>query len=336
MSELVFTLRDTSGQFSDYQLLYKIRDNSLGKLWKKCLNKNFLENNHPIEKTYCLQGWQTTWESNYPRNLTYLCNLLNSHISTINSFMPTIGYPVINLNFTLEGLQSNSQEELLNKIHHHFEILIGQAWDPSEWWLRDDIPSKVRFSIRMLNNLCHEIEGIISSIKHNITPGIFGSLNGINSNGRHFANKLFEELNLENYKDFSDIVPFGCLILYYAQLGKQHKEVFDDNDTDIERKNISGIRYVTGEWTSVFSKTYRPLENKKYIKWLKKNDWNVHDPRLALKTGVVADLITDESKQTIVNEILKRDDLYKIELDSNQKLYNYTWKDEEQWQEKLK
>ena len=332
MSNVTLTLRDTTGNHTDYVLDYKIRETSLGNLWRDCLIENFFESGHPLEKTYCLHGWQTSWESTYPRNLNYLCERLNYYISVINNELPALGYPFIDLIFSVEGLKGNSQEQLLNKIHHHFEMLIGQSWDPSPWWLRDDISNKTRFSIRMLNNLCHEIEGIIHSIDSKRNKlGIFGSLNGVNQNGRYYE-KNHVELSLENYNDFEDLIPFGSLRLYYAQLGKTHKEVYQDGDTDIERKNISGTRYVTGEWTSSFKKASREFKDPNYVNWLQENGWDINDPTLALKAGVVADLNTYDSENTIVNELLKRNDLYKINLDGREMLYNYTWADQEQWE----
>ena len=72
MSELVLTLRDINRQFDDYDLVYKIRDKNLATVWKEHFQTNFINSDHPIEKNYCLQGWQTEWESNYPRSLQHL------------------------------------------------------------------------------------------------------------------------------------------------------------------------------------------------------------------------------------------------------------------------
>ena len=97
MSHIALTLRDTSGQFDDYVLNYKIRNTSLGNVWKEALVKNFFESGHPIEKTYYLHGWQTSWHSNYSRNLNYLCDSLNKHIKRINNELPKLGCPIIDL-----------------------------------------------------------------------------------------------------------------------------------------------------------------------------------------------------------------------------------------------
>ena len=333
MNKLIFTLRDINNQYSDYDLVYQIRDTDLAKQWTDHFKINFIDNDHPIEKNYCLKGWQTDWETNYPRNLNHICTKLNEHIDIINQEMPKHGYPFIDLRFSVEALKNDPQEKLLNKIHHHFELLIGQQWDPSDWWLLP-LHNKTRFSIRMLNNYCHEIESILKSIKRK-SLAIGGSLNGINSEGKHFTIKKSSELTLSEYKNFSDFRPFGCIQLYYAQLGKSHYEVFSDNDTDIERKNISGIRNVTGEFVIIFRKSTNPLSKKPYMNWLKENNWDVTDPRLALTYPIVADLQNTEPNKIIIQEILKRNDLYKISLNGQTKTYNYTWIDQENWEENL-
>lgn len=329
---LLITLRDTNKKYSNYTLYYKVRNDPLGKLWAEHLYQNFLCSNHPLEKTYCLQGWVQDWNSNENRNLNYLCNRINYFIKNINTELPKHGYPHIDLEFTVEKLQQDSQEELLNKIHHHFEILIGQVWEVSEWY-KLNLSSLTRYSIRMLNNYCHEIEALIRSI-NNKRRTINLSLNGINSEGKHFKDKLRSELSLNEYNCFQDDMPFGCISLYYAQLGKSHIEVYRDEDTDIERKNISGIRYVTGEAIIPFYSSKGNLQDSGFVKWLKDNDWDINDPTLALKHGVVADL-QYTNKDAILEEISKRNDVYQIYLNGKSKVYNYTWQDEEQWETKL-
>ena len=87
MNDLVITLRDINKEFDNYDLNYKIKDNALGSAWKNHFIKNFIESDHPIEKTYCLHGWQSEWESDYPRNLNFLCDRLNYYISVVNKEM---------------------------------------------------------------------------------------------------------------------------------------------------------------------------------------------------------------------------------------------------------
>lgn len=333
MSKLVITLRDTTKKYSNFYLVWNVRNDPLSKMWKKNFIRNFIKSDHPLEKTYCLQGWNTSWHSNYERNLSYLCNKLNEYIANINEEMPSHGYPFIDLNFTVDALKSNAQQELMNKLHHHFEVLIGQVWSVSEWY-KLPLKNKTRYSIRMLNNYCHEIESSIKSIE-NRKLGILLSLNGIDKKGKHFENKFSAEMREKEYLCLVDDLPFGSISLYYAQLGKSHYEVFVDNDTDIDRENISGIKYVTGEGRISFYSSSGDLKNPAYVEWLNQNNWDINDHTLSLKNGIVADLDYSCSKQHIINEISKRNDVYQIAIDNQIKTYNYTWKDQESWEQQI-
>ena len=337
MNDLVITLRDINKEFDNYDLNYKIKDNALGSAWKNHFIKNFIESDHPIEKTYCLHGWQSEWESTYPRNLNFLCDRLNYYISVVNKEMPTRGYPKIDLNFTVEALQnSNTQDELMNKVHHHFELLIGQSWNHSKWW-KLDLKHETKFAIRMLNNFCHEIEFSIKQItSKNNNASIFLSQNGINKDGYYIGeHKVSTELILDEYKDFVSERPFGSIMLYYAQLGKSHAEAYIDNDSDIDHENISGIRYVTGEGTITFNESRGMLNDPNFVTWLKENNFDKDDPALALNNGVVAELQYD-NKEILIQELLKRNDVYKFSIDGLERTYNYTWKDQESWEQKIK
>ena len=81
-----------------------IKETVLANHWKQLLIKNLFETDHPIEKTYCLQGWQTTWESSYSRNVQVLCEKLNQAISQVNFDLGPKGYPNIKLKFDLSKI----------------------------------------------------------------------------------------------------------------------------------------------------------------------------------------------------------------------------------------
>lgn len=328
--QLKLTFRDIYNVLEPYTLEYEIRDSKLGKVWCDHLIENFFLNDHPVEKVYCLKGWQHTWDSQYSRNLDFLCSELNKHIKIINKDMPQHGYPYIDLKFNVKSLKKRGRD-LLNKIHHHFELLIGQLWDPSDWYPLAQ--EETRYSIRMLNNYCHEIESVLDSIE-DFNPRFSVGLNGIDSRGRYFTNKKMSELTLEEYQDFSETRESGTLLLYYAQLGKSHREVFNDKDEEIDKKNISGIRYVTGEFIGNFESGESFREHEEYVKWLQANDFDINDPTLALEWGVVADLINDVD----LEELIKRDDFYQMTLINNgqvlhNKTFDYTWRNQFKWEQ---
>ena len=54
-----------------------------------------------------------------------------------------------------------------------------------------------------------------------------------------------------------------------------------------------------------------------------------------LNNGVVAELQYD-NKEILIQELLKRNDVYKFSIDGLERTYNYTWKDQESWEQKIK
>lgn len=339
---LQIVLRDTAGYLPNYPVRFKIRDSKLAESWCDLLITNVLTSNHPIEKTYCLHGWQQDWDSTYSRNLDYLCKQLNLAIEQVNLTMPAKGYPYIDLNFSVDKLKSSAYRTLMNDIHHHFEMLIGQVWNPSPWFgMADD---KTRAAIRMLNNYCHEIEYNVKSVEKNLKfkwipfvnvgchIGI--SMNSVDSQGRYFSDKISNQITQEEYECFDDTADWGCVTIYYAQLGKSHREAYDDNDTHIDKDNISSYQRLTGEFNiSFYGKSSITNDFKR---WLRANDFDINDKTLGIGYPVVADIITDGlTKSAIRKELLARDDVYAIELLTDNgtiiqsKQCNYTWKDQD-------
>lgn len=348
LTKLVIVFRDSENLVDNYELTWNVLDTSLANGWLALLKKNFFDSTHPIEKTFCLKGWQDDWHNHKGRTLSYLCSQLNKHIARVNRGMLKHGYPFIDLNFTVEKLRTSEFRTLMNDIHHHFEILIGQSWKVSEWYNLAD--SDTRFSIRMLNNYCHEIEAIVRGLNdkkyRNLFPfadihqpmGVNVGLNCPNFDGAYFYNKVIEEITLDQYNDFQDHHYWGDIRIYYAQLGKSHLDAFDDDDHHIDRENISGHRYLTGEFCITFpGHGNRHSLSNKFKKWLKEHDFDINDKRLGIGHPIVANINLPGTvkKKTIAAELRKRDDLYQIRLENDQgdiiavRTFDYLWKDQE-------
>jgi hypothetical protein len=333
-------LRDSKKINPDYKLSFKILDNSLANHWGELFFENFIKYDHPIEKEYSLKGWVDSWNSDFPRNLNFLCDKINEAIQNVNAAMVRLGYERIDLIFDIEKLKSPDRQNLMNMIHHHFETLIGQTWNPSKWFkmLIDD--SFTKSQIRLLNNLCHEIESAIHTIENKKLTHppmqIFASLNGPNFDGNYFLDKIKKEITLEEYKSFSKFRKWGDIEIYYAQLGKRHVEAYYDNDKEIHDSNISGYRYLTGEFVINFDPSAyngNLYEEPNFHKWLVNNGYDIDDPALALGYPRVAELDSSENKLSIIENIRKRDDIYQLGLEDDNgtllyyRTYNYFWKD---------
>lgn len=337
--KIFLVLRNSQNRIPPYKLKFKVLDNILAKSWLELFSYNFFEIDHPIEKDNSLKGWITSWDGNSPRNIDFLCDQINHSIKSVNRSMTPVGYDYIDLEFSKEKLQSNDYRELMNNIHHHFEILIGQTWNPSKWWeLADD---ETKQHIRLINNLCHEIETAVDSIKLNqhypeySNQYIFGSLMGRNFEGNFITGKKRNDLSVEELKAFSDFTKWGDVTIYYAQLGKRHIEAFRDRDEFIDRENISGYRYLTGEFVISFPMLIDQEIRypKEFFDWLDQNGFDKTDPSLALGFPRVAELELTDSKKEIIKIIKQMDDLYEIGLEDDfgnvikSKTYDFYWKD---------
>jgi hypothetical protein len=241
---------------------------------------------------------------------------------------------------------SSDYQNLMNEIHHHFELLMGQSWNPSTWYVmmeEDDI--KV---VRLINNLCHEIEDAVktinqnkniqnrkSNLKHPMVR-IHGSLMGEDFQGQHFEGKIKKDLLLEDYQCFSSYRKWGDVIIYYSQLGKRHIEAYIDQDEIIDQENISGHQYITGEFIIMFNGLFLDrveIHPFGFYRWLEINGFDKNDLTLGLNFPRVAELDLKEEPLEIINQIKLRDDLYEIGIkDQNDniihsKVYDYVWQD---------
>lgn len=351
MHRFYVKLRDTQGANEPLVLFYAITDSAMGRLWQKSIIENFVgesnnTNSHPIEKTYTFQGWQTQWQQNsYSRNLVVLCEQMNYAIDIINAELD--GYPEIDLHFDLATLQGPEYRDVMNRIHHHFEILIGQIWNPSKWF--ELANQRTQWAITQLNNLCHEIEGNVKSIEKftmhgQLAGAIFLSFNGVRTDGIKDGQRVRYELDDEHYACWENRQKeWGMLTAYYSQLGKTHVEVYMDGDEHIDKDNISAPRYMTGEgilnFMHVAPGTGHRGPDPRYDAWLIKHGWDPNDPRLARGTCVIGTLDTDLYPQynydwkEIDSAIRLRDDVCEIGfVDQNlntlmSKVYNQTWQE---------
>ena len=191
-----------------------------------------LENQLHLEKNFCWLGWPDP-----NRDVSFLKNRLQTCVNRLNEFSrsnPVWGGYTIN-----EDWDDISSHDALNQLHHHFEILMGQVWNVSEYMKTADDPTK--YQIRQLNNLVHElqsrknVEGV--PFKHIEPMSVISYLN--------IQRSLFED----HYYDYFDInKEFGSIFLHYSQTGKTPIEAFTDNDDHVFDDNINALRYLSGEY----------------------------------------------------------------------------------------
>jgi len=313
-------------------------DNPLARDWIVAL-KELLQNKNLLEKNFCFMGFPKT-----ARTIDYLCNELNSAVSTINNFLTD--YHIDDI-YTPENVvafdyaENGPNHEVLNRLHNHFEVLQGTVWSLSDYYRRADYETK--YAIRQLNNICHELENLILSQRKASTFPYWVRPSQITT----FINARRYDLTDEHRQLFSvngyDRV-LGGVYMHWTQIGKTYYEVFRDEDapelTNTVCEAITDLKYYSGEFDVEWGNDvvyggphpWHNIEQDSFRKWLADNGRNYLDPSLScgyLPIGQV-DLIADfgtTDYQIIWNKLSDHLDIYQIEVDGVIGKFEYSWAD---------
>jgi len=134
----------------DLTVYIDVYNNSLARKWLAALD-GVIEQGLHLEKNYCWMGF-----AEGERNGAMLIDLINSSITVINA--ADMGY-YINDHFTLNTVLDGDRRirhDRFNRLHRYFEDLQGTAACISPYYLAAG--PDIRWHIRQLNLLCHEIE----------------------------------------------------------------------------------------------------------------------------------------------------------------------------------
>lgn len=228
---LILTLQNPLDEKDTLDLKILLESTDISDAWfdhvVKCLNQKL-----EIEKNFCWLGWPDP-----NRNVEFLKSKLQDCVNKINKFSddnPFWGGYHIEQNWT-----DISDHDALNQLHHHFEILMGQVWNVSEYMRKAD--DRTKYQIRQLNNLVHElqsrknVEGVPFEYIQPMT--IVSYLN------------VKRELFKDHFYDYFDVnKDFGSIFLHYTQTGKTPIEAFSDHDDHVFDNNINALRYLSGEY----------------------------------------------------------------------------------------
>ena len=282
-SKITVTLRNPLDH-SDLLTYYIIpNDSQLATDWVDAL-KQTLQSGNLLEKNFCFLGWPKT-----ARTLEYLCDELNQAIKQINKFSllgnwydAGLGVYLIEEYFCPESIRFSDdyglaegadgdaylktigmflKQDIMNRIHNHFERLQGTVWNLSEYYKLADYETK--YAIRQLNILCHEIEGLALSQRKLVTAKEWVRPSQITT----FLHATRYELTDEHKQGFESIgydSRFGHVYMHWTQIGKTLFEVWRDehapvitvgNDpTDITIgagttcEAINALKYYSGEF----------------------------------------------------------------------------------------
>jgi hypothetical protein len=317
--ELVF--KSPSGKVR--ALHFDILPIDVAQRWGGLLARHLVKKSR-IEKGFLLHGWLTK-----DRNLPFLFVEMNRNIRVINEFFER--HPKLPLHIPLHFTGQTADRQSLNKLHSYFEQLIGQVWNFAPYYMAASLP--VRYAILQINYLCHEIEALERSL-------ICHSYQRVDAHvclSMTLTKRVL--LSEKDYELFSPFTEWGDVYLHYAQLGKQHLDAFHDDDLLVQRENISGLRYLSGEFDIDFSDSAEPASQAamlaRFHEWLKKNNYDPADKKLGIGRLVVAKVASNtrghHSTFDFMNALYEYDDLCEIALYGGGKKvscqYPYSWRD---------
>lgn len=315
---------------------YDILPHFTAQKWARCLVHDYFRKGTLVEKNYMLQHWE--YDDNNPnaRNKSALCREMNRYVNVINEYFDGSSEAKPKYEITQCFNPVTLDQQILNEIHHHFELLIGQVWSVSEWFKLADEPT--RFAIRQLNNLCHEMESLCRpSFKNqkNWWVGVFFPYTKV-------IRYKFIESDYDHFTQYSD---FGSIILHYSQLGKTPLEAYAARDEEVFDNNITGLRYLSGEFDisfqpdvpmSVQTQTIAKY-NRNAFEWIRSRGQDPESKFTGIGFVHVAkfdrSLFPGLSAEQVMSIITETDDIYKLELiDANgnvveESTLDYTWLD---------
>lgn len=285
--------------------------------WLKQLKKTLSTQPH-LDKSFCFLGLP-----NSHRNVEKICSELEECKGLINDHYYRRFWKSaykIKENFNRESVIKNGKlnQDLMNRLHHHFEVLSGQTWKTSEY--KKKAPHEVKFAIHKLNLLCHEMESYVQQFQ-NIDQRDLKE-NVVSSTIVSFMQAEHIELKKEDLEEFEYRQCFGWVSLHYAQIGKRWDEAYFDQDEHVFDSGISGLRYYTGEfnvlWGDFTNKSFQE-EEIKIKNWIKSRGVDPDKKEVALGWLYVGEFQREKNfgSKTIseIHDFLARySDIYEIKV----------------------
>ena len=330
------------------QLDYVIQsfDHKLGQDWISALEK-LLQSDKPLEKNYCFLGFPHT-----PRTVEYLCNEITQHITTVNNGLD--GY-YIDLAITPDTVLATDWSEngpnhiLFNELHNHFEILQGTVSDISNWYKHADYD--VKYAIRQLNNICHELESLILSRRKAVTSPDWIRPSQITTWITADRYTLTDE-HRQLFKSNGYNRVLGGVYMHWTQIGKTLFEVFRDEHAPVLTNTvcdaITHLKYYSGEfdveWGNdiVYNSAcpWHDEEQDQFCSWLQNNGQDITDVSLSLGYLPLGQVQLQQSfgttdSQSIWSMLSAHLDIYKIEVNGTNQVFNYCWNDSDYKQQQI-
>jgi len=362
MSEVIVTLRNPLNK--DDKLSYYIKPNlsQLARDWVDALKKE-LTKNSPVEKNYCWHGWPKT-----QRNLDYLASELSKHTTRIwafselgvwqsqglASFDIRTNYTAADIMLPFTGIDEDGKRgggpnhAVMNVVHNYFEHLQGTVENLSPYYKL--ATPEVKYSIRQINNLCHEIETLCLSLRKEVYAPDWVRPSQITT----FLNAMRYNLTPEHRKGFIENGydrRFAHVYMHWTQIGKTLFEVFHDEDApDLDKATcdaITHLQYYSGEFDIEWGRdviygihSWHTKEVDEYYIWLDRQGFDSNDIMLSLGHLELGHVDLERSFGThdifkIWEMMSSMLDIYSIEVDGIKAVYDYSWADDDAEQRQI-
>lgn len=332
-------LRGPNGLLSIYVDVF---DNSLSRKWLAALNE-LIRNNYHLEKNYCFFGFV-----NGHRNGNFLLDRVNQSISAIND--ANLGYQ-INDHFSMANCFTddavggrvsgrNIIHDKFNQLHRYFEDLQGVSGQMSPFYEKAD--PTVKWHIRQLNLLCHEIESWAMSYRKEIEAPEWQRPSQLMC-WLHAPRFILDKDDYELFGIETINRPLGGVFVGVNKaVGKHHWEVFSDEgrDSRIDELTTSTLRSQTEaagdfdiEWANNPGDYYWQQQTlAEFKQWLQDNNFDPNDKSLTIGHPQVGQVNLSRSFETndykIIWKLLEEHlDVYSIKTSTTYAEYTYHWND---------
>lgn len=351
-SRIRIVLRDPCRRDRTVDYTIEVFDSPLSRDWQRELAV-LLQQGYDLEKNFCWLGWPDN-----QRDAGFLCDQLNVHVGRINHGLP--GYH-IDLAFNLQNIFASDptyefnhihpgpNHELFNQLHNHFEVLQGTVTNLSPWYL--GATESVKYSIRQLNNICHELESLILSLRRRATAPQWVRPSQITT-WLNAPRTVLEPHHRQGFLHNGYDRRLGGVYMHWAQIGKTLFEVWRDEGapelTSTVCQAITHLEYYSGEFDIEWGRdvvygqqAWHTQEQDQFRAWLDRNGIDAQDPRYSLgylplgQVDLQASFGTTEP-EAIWNILSSHLDIWRIELPGGiSAVYDQCWTDPDHEQQQI-
>jgi hypothetical protein len=331
LDQIKMTLR---GDSSELDVYIDVADNSLSRKWLTALNTIIQQDLH-LEKNFCFLGWTET-----ARNVEYLCVQINRSIHAINA--SGLDYKINDWFSPANVIQPDLDvdHDRMNQLHRYFEDLQGWSGGISNYY--QQATPEIRWHIRQLNLLCHELESLVLSMRKAVQAPEWRRPSQLMC----WLNAPRFELEESDYELFGiDTINRklgGVYVGVNKAVGKHHWEVFNDEgrDSRIAELVTTGLRAQTqaaGDFDIEWARdpgAYHWQQQKltEFRDWLRANAFDPEEKALTIGHPQVAQVDLERSfgttdYQIIWKQLAEHLDVHKIQTADAEATYEYRWSD---------